>query len=54
MIEFEIVIEINRPIDEVFAFLERAENIPLHNVVCKEAHRESEGPIGVGDMSVAS
>ncbi len=48
MLEFENTITINRPIDEVFAFLLDFENIPKWNYYVLEVRQLSESPIGVG------
>jgi uncharacterized membrane protein len=41
-------VTINRPADEVFAFVTTPENDPLWSSTAVERHREVEGPIGVG------
>ena len=48
MLEFENTIPIERPIDEVFAFLSDFENIPKWNYYVLEVRQLSESPIGVG------
>jgi uncharacterized membrane protein len=48
MIRFENSISIERPIDEVFAFLSDFENIPKWNYYVLEVKKISEGPVGVG------
>ena len=52
MNEFEIVTVIQRPVDEVFAFVEKAENTPLYSPSVSEAHQTAEAPIGVGSTAV--
>jgi uncharacterized membrane protein len=48
VLEFENTIAIDRPIDEVFAFLSDFENIPKWNYYVLEVRRLSESPIGIG------
>ena len=48
MLEFENTIPIDRPIDEVFAFLSDFENIPKWNYYVLEVRQLSEGPTGIG------
>jgi uncharacterized membrane protein len=48
VLEFENTIAIDRPIDEVFAFLSDFENIPKWNYYVLEVRQLSESPIGVG------
>jgi len=48
MLEFENIIYIDRPVDEVFAFLSDFENIPKWNYYVLEVRQLSESPIGVG------
>jgi uncharacterized membrane protein len=48
MLEFENTIYIDRPVDEVFAFLSDFENIPNWNYYVLEVRQLSESPIGVG------
>ena len=48
MLEFENTIPIDRPIDEVFAFLSDFENIPKWNYYVLEVRQLSESPIGIG------
>ena len=48
MLEFENTIAIERPIDEVFAFLSDFENIPKWNYYVLEVRQLSDNPIGVG------
>ena len=48
MLEFENTIAIERPIDEVFAFLSDFENIPKWNYYVLEVRQLSESPIGIG------
>jgi uncharacterized membrane protein len=48
VLEFENTIPIERPIDEVFAFLSDFENIPKWNYYVLEVRRLSESPIGIG------
>ena len=45
---FENTIRIDRPLDEVFAFLSDFENIPKWNYYVLEVRQLSESPIGVG------
>ena len=48
MLEFENSIRINRPVEEVFAFLSDFQNIPKWNYYVLEVEQLSEGPIGIG------
>ncbi len=48
MLEFENTIRIDRPVDEVFAFLSDFENIPKWNYYVLEVRQLSDSPIGVG------
>ena len=48
MLEFENAIAVERPIDEVFAFLSDFENIPKWNYYVHEVRQLSESPIGIG------
>jgi uncharacterized membrane protein len=48
VLEFENAIPIDRPIDEVFAFLSDFENIPKWNYYVLEVRQLSESPIGIG------
>jgi len=48
VLEFENTIRIDRPVDEVFAFLSDFENIPKWNYYVLEVRQLSEGSIGVG------
>jgi len=44
----EIKIVINRPIEEVFAFVSNSENLPRWRSTSLEVKKTSEGPLGVG------
>jgi uncharacterized membrane protein len=48
VLEFENIIYIGRPIEEVFAFLSDFENIPKWNYYVLEVRQLSANPIGVG------
>jgi uncharacterized membrane protein len=48
VLEFENTIRIDRPLDDVFAFLSDFENIPKWNYYVLEVRQLSESPIGVG------
>ena len=48
MLEFENTLRIDRPIDEVFAFLSDFENVPKWNYFVLEVTKTSEGPVDVG------
>lgn len=50
MIEFENIIQINRPIAEVFAFLCNLENLPKWNYYVLKVTKLSDGPIGIGSV----
>ena len=48
MQSFENTVTIQRPTEEVFAFLADFENIPRWNYAIEETHKASAGPVGVG------
>lgn len=48
MIEFEHAIQINRPIEEVFAFIANFENIPKWNYYVNSVVQLDEGQAGIG------
>ena len=48
MLEFENTIYIDRPVDEVFAYLSDFENISKWNYYVVDVRQRSESPIGVG------
>ena len=48
MLEFENTIRIERPIQEVFAFLSDFENVPKWNYYVLEVRQLSDGAIGIG------
>jgi len=48
MATLELSIVINRPVEEVFAFVSNPENNPMWSSVSKEVKITSAGPIGVG------
>ena len=48
MNEFDIATVINRPVDEVFAFLVDTDKAPDWNPQVTEARKTSDGPLGVG------
>jgi uncharacterized membrane protein len=48
MLEFENTIRIDRPVEEVFAFLSDFENIPKWNYYVLEVRQLSERPTGIG------
>jgi len=48
VIEFENTIHVERPIDEVFAFLSDFENLPKWNYFVLRVVKTSAGPVGVG------
>jgi uncharacterized membrane protein len=50
VLEFENTIRIDRPVDEVFAFLSDFENIPKWNYYVLEVRQLSESPRGVGPI----
>src|SRR5437588_9568279 len=52
MNEFDIVNVINRPVEEVFAFVEKVENVPTYNPAVREARQTSDGPIAIGAVAV--
>ena len=48
MAKFEITLIINRPIEEVFAFVSNSENLPRWRATILEIKKTFEGPPGVG------
>ena len=48
MARLEFSVTINRPVEEVFAFLSNGENDPKWSSLTVESKKTSEGPIGVG------
>src|SRR5258708_38701613 len=48
MNQFEIVTTIDRPVTEVWAFLEDFSRMPAWNAGLTKAYTTSEGPVGVG------
>jgi uncharacterized protein YndB with AHSA1/START domain len=48
MARIEINLVINRPVEEVFAFVSNSENLPRWRSTSLEVKKTSEGPIGVG------
>ncbi|MFJ7910717.1 SRPBCC family protein [Kitasatospora sp. NPDC096204] len=46
--QFENTLTINAPVDEVFAYLARPENLPRWNYALDTTEQTSPGPIGVG------
>ena len=52
MVQVEKSVVINRPIEEVFAFVTNSENITMWAGPVKEARQTSEGPVGIGMTSI--
>ena len=50
MAKFEINLVINRPIEEVFAFISNPENLPRWRAGTLEIKQDSSGPLGVGSI----
>ena len=48
MARIEINLVINRPVEEVFAFVSNSENLPRWRSTSLEVKKTSEGPLGVG------
>jgi len=48
MIEVRHSVVIDRPVDEVFAFVGNVANLPRWAAVAVEAHQTTDGPVGVG------
>lgn len=48
--QFEVVTEVDRPIEEVFAFLADGENDPKFSPRVEEMARTTDGPSGVGTV----
>jgi len=51
MLRVENSVVINQPIEEVFAFVSKAENDPLWQAQIQEARTTSDGPFGVGSRT---
>ncbi|MBO0818610.1 MAG: SRPBCC family protein [Actinobacteria bacterium] len=47
---FENTVTINRPAEEVFAYLADAENIPRWNYAIEQTRKITPGPVGVGTV----
>jgi uncharacterized membrane protein len=54
MIKIESSVQINRPVEDVFAFVTDIEKLPLWAGPVTEAKQTSEGPIGVGTTQIQS
>lgn len=54
MIKIENNVQINRPVEEVFAFVSSIDNLPLWAGPVTEAKQISDGPIGVGTIQKQS
>lgn len=50
MAKFEITVDINRPIEEVFAFISNPENLPRWRASALEIKRNSSEPLSVGSV----
>lgn len=50
MAKFEINLVINRPIEEVFAFISNPENLPRWRTGTLDIKRNSSGPFGMGSV----
>lgn len=48
MVTNELSITINRPVEEVFAYVSDAQNGPIWQKELLESHRLTDGPVGVG------
>src|SRR4051794_34288274 len=48
MVKFEVGVTINRPVEDVFAYLGDPRKEPEYSGVTQETHVEGSGPIGVG------
>ena len=53
MARIEINLVINRPVEEVFAFVSNSENLPRWRSTSLEVKKTSEGAIGVGSTFFA-
>src|SRR2546421_12292863 len=47
---FEVTTDVDRPIDEVFAYLAAGENDPKFSSRVLEMRKETDGPVGVGTI----
>jgi carbon monoxide dehydrogenase subunit G len=52
MNDFEITTVINRPVEEVWAYMDDPQNLPTYNQAVREFRLTSEGPVGIGSTSV--
>jgi hypothetical protein len=50
MAAFENTVTITRPVEEVFAYLADAENLPQWNYAIEQTRKISPGPVGVGTL----
>jgi carbon monoxide dehydrogenase subunit G len=48
MVRFELTVEIDRPVHEVWEYLTEPENVPEWQSSAVSSHQVSDGPIGVG------
>ncbi|OEV06273.1 SRPBCC family protein [Streptomyces nanshensis] len=48
--QFEVITEVDRPVDEVFAFLADGENDPTFSPRVEEMTKVTDGPTGVGTV----
>lgn len=48
--QFEVITEVDRPVDEVFAFLADGENDPVFSPRVQEMAKVTDGPTGVGTV----
>lgn len=52
MIELEVMVDIDRPINEVFAYSANNENDPAWMTEVTAVEKTSEGPVGVGSRFI--
>ncbi len=50
MAKIEITLDINRPVEDVFAFVSNSENLPRWRATALEVKKTFEGPPGVGGV----
>lgn len=46
------VVDVARPVEEVFAFMAQPENVPRYSPIVTEARRATSGPIALGSTAV--
>lgn len=50
--EFRTVVDVARPVEEVFAYVTQPENVPQYSPIVIEARRAKSGPIALGSTAI--